>query len=100
VGAHAHLVRERFTDTRATLTVVRSDHRWFELSERNDAVVFRHTHAISARPLDPDLIAWTWAMIRSAVGEFGPLVERSAGGLGFDDAAASVDATFAAIADD
>jgi len=72
----------------------------FELSERNEAVVFRHTHAISVRPLDPGVIAWTWAMIRSAVVEFGSLVERSAGGLGFEDAAAAVDAAFATIVDD
>lgn len=72
----------------------------FELSEHNEAVVFRHTHAISVRPLDPGVIAWTWAMIRSAVTDFGPIVEQAANGLPLDRAAASIDERMRSYVDD
>ena len=72
----------------------------FEYSERNEVVAFRHTHAISVRPLDPGVIAWAWSMIRTAVVEFGPLVERVAGGLPVEDAAAEMDTQLDAYVDD
>jgi hypothetical protein len=70
----------------------------FELSEHNEVMVFRHTHAISVRPLDPGVIAWTWAMIRSAVIEFGPLLDRA--DLSVDDAATSLDELMQALLND
>jgi len=71
----------------------------FELSERNEAIVFRHTHAISVRPLDPGVIAWSWAMIRSAVIEFGPLVERVAAGLELEVGVTSMDELLSSFSD-
>lgn len=70
----------------------------FELSERNEVMVFRHTHAISVRPLDPGVIAWTWAMIRSAVLEFSPLLNRA--DLSMDDAATALDEVMQSLLDD
>jgi hypothetical protein len=52
----------------------------FETAPATDVVVFRHTQAVSIRPLDPGVVAWTLAMIGSAVEEFGDLVEAVAGG--------------------
>jgi non-homologous end joining protein Ku len=53
----------------------------FEAVPTSDVIVFRHTQAVSVRPLDPGVVAWTLAMIGAAVREFGDLVEAVAGGF-------------------
>lgn len=52
----------------------------FEFDAHSAVAVFRHTHAIGVELLNPDVIAWTWAMIAQAVQDFGPLVERVGAG--------------------
>lgn len=71
----------------------------FEFAEAHGVVVFRHTHAVSVRPLDPGVIAWTWSMIGSSVAEFGPLVREVCRGGDPDDAIVAMTERFAGFAE-
>jgi len=70
----------------------------FELGERSRAVVFRHTHAVNIRPLDPGVVAWTLAMVSSAVTELGDLVEAAGGGADLDELTTRLQDRLAAVA--
>lgn len=58
----------------------------FEIAVADLAVAFRHTHAVGIRPLDPGVIAWSLTMIRSAIEQFGDLVEAVASGFDVSEA--------------
>ena len=72
----------------------------FETAPTTSVVVFRHTQAVSIRPLDPGVVAWTLAMVGSAVEAFGDLVEAVAGGLGSEPAIEQLAARFEALSSD
>ena len=72
----------------------------FEYAEGGGVVAFRHTHAVSVRPLDPGVMAWTWSMIRSAIDEFGGVVRDVCAGADVDEAITAMNARFAGFVDD
>lgn len=72
----------------------------FEMNESLGMVVFRHTQAIAASPLDPGVIAWPLTIIRYAVETYGSLIEIVANGGEFDHAVVAFQAAFAELGAD
>ena len=71
----------------------------FEMNESLGMVVFRHTQAVAASPLDPGVVAWPLTVIRYAVESYGILIEIVANGGEYDNAVVAFQAAFAELQD-
>ena len=69
----------------------------FEMNESLGMVVFRHTQAVAASPLDPGVVAWPLTVIRYAVESYGSLIEIVANGGVYDHAVVAYQAAFAEL---
>ena len=89
-GAHGELARFiNLVNSNLTIT-------GFEFNEPLGQVMFRHSHTISAAPLDPAVIVWPLTMIRDTIHGFGPMVELVAGGGNHADAVKALQAEIGA----